>query len=63
MGTITIKKGKGYKTYTFPDSYNECNEKQFIACCKYFLDVSKEESPTSNEIIAPMERIFLSAFV
>lgn len=40
MGTITIKKGKGDKTYTFPDSYNECNEKQFIACCKYFLDVS-----------------------
>lgn len=40
MGTIKVKKGKKEKTYSFPDSYNECNEKQFIACCKYFLDVS-----------------------
>lgn len=64
MGTIKVQKGKKEKTYSFPDSYNECNEKQFIACCKYFLDVSIlwRKNPTIDMKKNIMD-IFLQSFI
>lgn len=64
MGELKIKIGKKEKEYTFPDSFEKCNQKQFIACCKYFLDVQIlwKQNPTM-ELKKDIMNIFLKSFI
>lgn len=64
MGELKIKIGKKEKVYTYPDSYKDCNQKQFIACCKYFLDVNIlwKKNPIM-ELKKDIMNIFLQSFI
>lgn len=60
MGTITVTYKKRRKEYHFPETFNECNEKQFIACCRYLLESSTGKN---DSVKSKVENRFLKNFI